>query len=257
MVINVMESIGTILRHERERRGLSVQEVFESTKITVLNVEALELDRFESFPNKVYARAFLRDYANFLDLDSGALLQRYESEWFATPVVETQPVPVKRKNTTAWTMVVVLIILIAGGAYIWLTYYSEDTTIRDIVSSIRGGASNDITESSNIPDKVVPQLPHTTITLPEVMPVKPVDPPVANPTVLPMKPVTGLELTVSALKQNVWIKVTGDGDKQLFQQELKPGESKSWNAKSKFKIRCGRLHAVQVKLKSYQWWSCV
>jgi hypothetical protein len=80
------------------------------------------------------------------------------------------------------------------------------------------------------------------------MPVKPVDPPVANPTVLPMKPVTGLELTVSALKQNVWIKVTGDGDKQLFQQELKPGESKSWNAKSKFKIRCGRLHAVQVKL---------
>lgn len=248
LVISVMESIGTILRHERERRGLSVLEVFESTKITVLNVEALELDRFESFPNKVYARAFLRDYANFLDLDSGALLQRYESEWFVTPVVETQPVPVKRKNTKAWTMVVVLIILIAGGAYVWLTYYSEDTTIRDIASSIRGGANNDITESSNIPDKVDPQLPPTTNPLPEVIPVKPVAPPVVNPTMLPTKPATGLELTVSALKQNVWIRVTGDGDKQLFQQELKPGESKSWNAKYKLKIRCGRLHAVQVKL---------
>jgi cytoskeletal protein RodZ len=249
MVISVMESIGTILRHERERRGLSVQEVFESTKITVLNVEALELDRFESFPNKVYARAFLRDYANFLDLDSGALLQRYESEWFASPSVEPQPtIPEKRKSSAAWVVAVVLILVIAAGAYIWLTYYSGDMVIQDIASSVRGGVSDYTTESSNTTDKVVPLLPPTTNPLPEVLPVTPVAPPVANPTVLPTKPATGLELTVSALKQNVWIKVTGDGDKQLFQQELKPGESKSWNAKYKFKIRCGRLHAVKVKL---------
>ena len=249
MVISVMESIGTILRHERERRGLSMQEVFESTKITVLNVEALELDRFESFPNKVYARAFLRDYANFLDIDSGALLQRYESEWFVTPIVEAQQVPVKRKNVAAWTMVFVLIIAIIGGAYIWLAYYSEDTTIDDIASLIQGVSSNDTDESNNTLEKVEPPLLPAPNPIPDdVMTVKPVAPPVVKPTVAPEKPVTGLVLTVSALKQNVWIRVTGDGDKQLFQQELKPGQTKSWNAKHKFKIRCGRLHAVQVKL---------
>ena len=67
-----MESIGQVLRAERDKRGLSLSEVYDDTKITIQNLEALEQDRFDYFPNRVYARAFLRDYANFLGLDSAS-----------------------------------------------------------------------------------------------------------------------------------------------------------------------------------------
>lgn len=260
MVISVMESIGTILKHERERRGLSVQEVFESTKITVPNVEALELDRFESFPNKVYARAFLRDYANFLDLDSGALLQRYEAEWFVAPEIVLSPsLPLKKTSSTAWVAVILLTFVIAGaGYYYWFTFYS-DGMIKPTLSGLMQGKSSDYTTNSapgvpaqNLASKD-PQLPITNNVQPDysipIESAKPVTPAVTKPTALPAKPVvTGLMLTVTALKQDVWIRVTGDDDRRLFEQELKSGQSKSWSAKYKFRIRCGKLYAVQVKL---------
>jgi cytoskeletal protein RodZ len=105
-----LESIGEILKKRRGEKGLTLANAYESTKITMQNLAALEEDRFDAFPNRVYARAFLRDYANFLGVDSDELLQRYETEW-GTPVVA----PVVRRR---WPKVIasIGIILILGGA---------------------------------------------------------------------------------------------------------------------------------------------
>ena len=93
-----MGSIGEILKQEREGRGLSLHDVHEATKITSQYLSALEEDRFDSFPNKVYARAFLRDYANFLSLNSSDLLTRYEDEWSGGREVEQ----VVTHKSSAW-----------------------------------------------------------------------------------------------------------------------------------------------------------
>ena len=87
-----------------------LREVQDATKITVNNLSALEEDRFDDFPNRVYTRAFLRDYANYLALDSAGLLESYEQTYAA----ESDPVtaaPVRRKSRLKVVGVVVTLVI--------------------------------------------------------------------------------------------------------------------------------------------------
>lgn len=140
-----MDSIGSILQQERQKRGLSIEEVRDATRITVQNLTALEEDRFDYFPNRVYARAFLRDYANFLSLDSPELLDRYEEEW-GTPR-ETQPVvetPAKaspfRALGYALLAICLLAVLAAAGYYGWSAYENSGPS-RKVTRKARPSAS--------------------------------------------------------------------------------------------------------------------
>ena len=65
-----METIGELLKNRRVEKDMTLADVHEATKITVENLAALEENRFEIFSSRVYARAFLRDYANYLGIDS-------------------------------------------------------------------------------------------------------------------------------------------------------------------------------------------
>jgi hypothetical protein len=71
-----MASIGTMLREERIRLGLGIDQVEADTKIRAKYLMALEDERFEALPGNAYARAFLRDYAEQLGLDPQALVDR-------------------------------------------------------------------------------------------------------------------------------------------------------------------------------------
>jgi len=72
------ETVGEILLAARERKGRSLEEASEDTRIAVKNLEYLETDNFEALPAKVYVRGFLRTYASYLDLDVEYLLNKYE-----------------------------------------------------------------------------------------------------------------------------------------------------------------------------------
>jgi cytoskeleton protein RodZ len=65
-----MFEIGSSLRQARQSRSLELQDVAEATRIRVKYLAALEDERFGQLPEEVYARAFLRTYADFLGLDS-------------------------------------------------------------------------------------------------------------------------------------------------------------------------------------------
>ena len=120
-----MASIGQILRSERERRGVTLADVHSATKITPQNLEALEAENFGAFPNKVYTRAFLRDYANFLGLDSGPLLEMYEELYGSaqkdTTVVEQRP---SNGGTGVVLGIAIAIILVVVG----LAFYKPIST---------------------------------------------------------------------------------------------------------------------------------
>ncbi len=72
---------GAELRETRERRGLSIEEVAEATRIPSRYLRALEEDApVERFPAPVYARFFLREYARFLGVDDRPLVARFDEE---------------------------------------------------------------------------------------------------------------------------------------------------------------------------------
>lgn len=65
--------IGQILEKKRLEKGLSLKEVEQATKIRTRYLEGLEREDPTVLPDPVYARGFLKTYANFLGLDGERL----------------------------------------------------------------------------------------------------------------------------------------------------------------------------------------
>jgi cytoskeleton protein RodZ len=80
-----LAGIGEALRSTRERRGLSIDQVAQDTRISPRFLEALEAEQFNELPAPVYVRGFLRSYANYLQIEAQPLLDRLIGGDMATP----------------------------------------------------------------------------------------------------------------------------------------------------------------------------
>ena len=68
---------GAVLRHERERLGLSLQSISAATKITVPALRAIENHEVDLLPSGIYLRGFLRAYAREVGLDPERVVLDY------------------------------------------------------------------------------------------------------------------------------------------------------------------------------------
>ncbi|MBI1865330.1 MAG: helix-turn-helix domain-containing protein, partial [Nitrospirae bacterium] len=57
------------LKTERERRGLSLQEISDRTRIRMVYIEIIESGEIHKLPGEVFARGFARAYASALGVD--------------------------------------------------------------------------------------------------------------------------------------------------------------------------------------------
>src|SRR6266404_6523245 len=64
-----MASFGERLKREREMRGVSLEEIAESTKIGKRNLLALETEEFDKLPGGIFNKGFVCAYAKYLWLD--------------------------------------------------------------------------------------------------------------------------------------------------------------------------------------------
>ncbi len=75
---------GAGLKRRREMRGLSLQGIFQVTKIRIEILENIEAENFESLPDESFLKNHLTQYARALGLDPkdvlGFYLERYH-EW--------------------------------------------------------------------------------------------------------------------------------------------------------------------------------
>ncbi|OGP85373.1 MAG: hypothetical protein A2V87_07895 [Deltaproteobacteria bacterium RBG_16_58_17] len=66
------------LKAAREARGLSLKDVFQATRVSLVNLAAVENGAFDRLPPPVYARNFIRKYARAVGVDEKPFLNRYE-----------------------------------------------------------------------------------------------------------------------------------------------------------------------------------
>lgn len=69
--------IGDELRQARIRRGRSIAQAHQATRIARHYLEALEEEDWGRMPAAPFARGFLSSYAQYLGLDDGPLLERF------------------------------------------------------------------------------------------------------------------------------------------------------------------------------------
>jgi len=82
-------TLGADLRRERERRGLALRTISESTKVSVALLEGLEADDISRWPGGIFRRAFVRAYAQCVGLDADEVFRRFERQF---PVEGAEPV---------------------------------------------------------------------------------------------------------------------------------------------------------------------
>lgn len=68
-------TIGPHLKNERERLGIQLKNVGQSTKISLTNLENLESDNLEALPDKAYVTGYVKSYAKLLNLNTSEALK--------------------------------------------------------------------------------------------------------------------------------------------------------------------------------------
>jgi len=74
-----MQSIGERLEEARKKKGISLREAAEATKIRGDYLTQFENNRFDINLTEIYVRGFLRSYANYLKLSGDKIINDYAS----------------------------------------------------------------------------------------------------------------------------------------------------------------------------------
>jgi len=125
--VTATQRLGEILRRRREEKGIDLEQAGEDTRIRRRFLEALESGDHRALPGAVYTKGFLRNYADYLDLDSADLIALYTAERSATPepARRFEPMkPVMRQGVfISPTILVPLVVLAAVVTFVgYLSY---------------------------------------------------------------------------------------------------------------------------------------
>ena len=129
-----MAAFGEELRRAREERGITVETICQTTKVSAKHIRALEAGELGELPGGVFRRGFVRSYLRVLGLDEAIWMQRFEencranemrspaeSEWitFAENVKNSRVAPRRRRGICWLGLVILLAALAAAGWCGW------------------------------------------------------------------------------------------------------------------------------------------
>jgi cytoskeletal protein RodZ len=75
-----LSNLGETLKQTRIEKGISLEELQETTKIRRRYIEAIENGNLDELPGSFYARAFVKNIAEVLGLDPHQVLSQFQSE---------------------------------------------------------------------------------------------------------------------------------------------------------------------------------
>ena len=125
-------SLGELLRHAREDRGLTLDTIANETKIPRRHLEALEHDDLAAAPGRFYQRAEIRTYARAVGVDQTHALARLEALLKADgPDKVPVEVPQQHKPSTvrAYVQVGLGVVLMAAAALLGRPLFTDTPTL--------------------------------------------------------------------------------------------------------------------------------
>jgi transcriptional regulator with XRE-family HTH domain len=263
--------IGPTLEQARKDRGLSLFEVEQATKIRKRYLQGLERDDYGALPDAIYARGFLKTYANYLGLDGEELAWQLKnrraprrerhaggvpppSSSFDEPLISPGGLSgTGNRRVSSATVMALLIGLVALGAVIGTLYYigrGSGTAAEDPAPAEQraendaGGSAADSGGAANPPDE-------------EAANERPsgsgdgatndgasgdgggddAAPPVPD----------GLTAVIRVEGAPSWLQIQSDGEVAL-EQVAEPGFSQTFEAREQIIINTGNAGAVSVEV---------
>jgi cytoskeletal protein RodZ len=81
------------LEQIRRRKGVSLNDIAESTKISTFFLQAIESEQFGKLPGGLFNRSYIRQYADAVGISADALLDNYAEYEAEKERQENPPAP--------------------------------------------------------------------------------------------------------------------------------------------------------------------
>ena len=116
-----LAEFGRFLKQQRELRGLSREEVAQTTRISPGLIAALEEGQSEKLPEQVFVQNYARSYAKAVGLNEDEVLNRLLAIPGVLPPTEQSPVRLEssRRSHAYKVLAGVVVLLILGGIALW------------------------------------------------------------------------------------------------------------------------------------------
>ncbi len=201
--------IGSALHEARNRRGLTLPQVAQATKVPATVLEHIEHNRFERLPGAVFTKGYLRAFAACVGADGEQLVQEFvRQQGPAAPAAAAVSHPIRTEPSFRMTGPVATAVLCLAAAAVAL-YFALDLASRPAAAPA-----------------VVSDLPLPVATAGAVAPAAP-EPAEAWPV--------QMEMTVSG---DCWVSVTVDGQSAVYRL-VRGGERISVRANNDVLLRVG------------------
>ena len=263
---------GERLRTARERRGLTLRQIADSTKISVAILEALERDDPSRLPGGIFSRSFVRSFAAEVGLDPEEELREFERAFpqhaprpeLVTPEA-IEPIAVESHRLWPWVLVAAL--LLGGLTVAALSYLGWRRPATPATEVASGGPEGPAPSPSARPEPP-PPLPAapapasgadttppaalspgppvagTLVATPTGQGTSPSQPTAAGPT--PPAPAGALRIVLEP-RAECWVEVRGDST-VLLSRVLKPGERVALAADEVLQLAVGDAGALAYTL---------
>lgn len=249
--------LGRLLKAAREERGLTLDQLQDMTKIQKRYIEAIENEKFHLLPGSFYTRAFIRNIADNLQLNTEQLLKQYEG-LLPSANSELDAVPRRRTKISGPSVFgkwVTTILLVAFIVLIFsIVYYFAVQNFPPKQESNKQGNSMDVIDKlgSKEPDKEEPEKPTEVEVTPPPEPPKPTleyVEKIDSTYYYTISNVKQIELTMKAEGGRCWYRVEQGKDKGIVKEKiLELGEEETFDLEglSNVYIRLGHTKAMQV-----------
>ncbi len=126
-----MDSYGELLKNAREEKNLNIDKISREISIESRYLKGLEDEDNGVFPGEAYMIGFLRNYSNYLELDTNYILKLYNNK-----KIQESPVPegllVKhRPRWLVWAIVIPAVLLIGAGVIVTVLLMSKKNVVED------------------------------------------------------------------------------------------------------------------------------
>ncbi len=269
-----LSELGNRLKQAREEKNMSLDDLQEITKIQKRYLIGLEEGNYSMMPGKFYARAFMKQYAEAVDLDPEMLFEEYKNEVPST-YKEDVPEQLSRVRThkelpksaskfieiLPKLAVVAVVIIVAILLWLWRQDAAEDKTANDQSENqtsdvefekIENSATNEEQNEEEAPaqenEEAVqeeaetnePETPSQTLT------VKGVE---GSTTTYELTGSEKFELEVIA-KDRTWVGIKNGKGKTFFGAEIAQGKSQvnDFTAESEITVRVGNVPGTDLKV---------
>lgn len=216
-----MASLGQELKQEREKRGISLEEISRATKISYRFLQAIENDNYELLPGGFFNRAFLRAYLRYLGLEEKPYLDRYEAYHQKIMLPKKESQEDKIIKAFAWSKIFFTFLILAISiGFFYLLFQLRPKSEPVITRAI-------MVEPTKLPMQIVEEKKETS---PE--------------------PITGINMKID-FHQKTWIQIYADGVLKL--DGLKnPGDTFEVTATKELLIHLGNAGGLTYTLNGFK-----